>query len=354
MKIRNYILLVIVTLSIFSCTKDDDFFGTPYYYRDTVYIHSDTVNEGEVNNNDVGNIDDDIINSGDIIDGEVDYLSNIINKEWVLTKARVYVENMDLNTKKYYDYFTYSRTTASMSLFDPTEVPIFDEITLHETTWNFNDGEYFTVDGEYDYNMQTHYNPFDQLIFRPYGFYGGTSRPIVVQYSNNEMMKVITRESYGSDNTHNYKYFSELVFKKEGTGYGYDGEIIEGYTFNGLWEYNYNITSNNGEINLSGSEWLLTRYNVGVEAYYPYDTLHFTSNSTYRLNNDLTERRYSLYNVTNSNMSSITFYGLTTLGGDYSGQVLTQGLADGEINNSDFTDIWDGENQYSVWIKRIN
>jgi hypothetical protein len=42
------------------------------------------------------------------------------------------------------------------------------------------------------------------------------------------------------------------------------------------------------------------------------------------------------------------------LGGDYSGQVLTQGLADGEINNSDFTDIWDGENQYSVWIKRIN
>jgi hypothetical protein len=29
-------------------------------------------------------------------------------------------------------------------------------------------------------------------------------------------------------------------------------------------------------------------------------------------------------------------------------------LADGEINNSDFTDIWDGENQYSVWIKRIN
>ena len=219
---------------------------------------------------------------------------------------------------------------------------------------NFNDGDLFTVDGEFNYYMQTHYNPYNQLIFRPYGFNGGTSRPIVVQYVTNEMMKVITRESYNSDNTYNYRYFSELIFKKVGTGYGYDAEVIEGYTYDGIWEYNYAITSNNGEVNLTGSEWLLTRYNVGVEAYYPYDTLHFTSKNTYTLNNDVTERRYVLYGMSNVNKSSLTLYDLTTLGGDYSGEVLTQGLADGEINNTDFTDIWDGENQYSVWIKRID
>ena len=58
--------------------------------------------------------------------------------------------------------------------------------------------------------------------------------------------------------------------------------------------------------------------------------------------------------MSNVNKSSLTLYDLTTLGGDYSGEVLTQGLSDGEINNTDFTDIWDGENQYSVWIKRID
>ncbi len=358
MKIRNYILLVIVTLSIFSCTKDEDFYKPPYDYRDTVYIYQ-TVDEEEeeewvTDSHGVDYINGDISNEGDVIEEDPDFLSKIINKDWVLTKGRVYVENLDLGHKKYYDYFNNQVKDASMSLFDPSEVEVFDGITLHETTWNFNDGNLFTVDGEFNYYMQTHYNPYNQLIFRPYGFNGGTSRPIVVQYATNEMMKVITRESYNSDNTYNYRYFSELTFKKVGTGYGYDAEVIEGYTYDGIWQYNYAITSNNGEVNLTGSEWLLTRYNVGVEAYYPYDTLHFTSKNTYTLNNDVTERRYVLYGMSNVNKSSLTLYDLTTLGGDYSGEVLTQGLADGEINNTDFTDIWDGENQYSVWIKRID
>jgi len=357
MKIRNYILLVMVTLSIFSCTKDEDFYRPPYDYRDTVYIY-ETVDEEEEwvsDSHGVDYINGDITNEGDVIEeDEVDFLPKIINKDWVLTKGRVYVENLDLNTKKYYDYFNNNRTTASMSLFDPTEVEVFDGITLRETTWNFNDGDIFTIDGDYNYYMQTHYNPYGQLIFRPYGFNGGTARPIVVQYATNEMMKVITRESYNSDNIYNYKYFSELTFKKRGTGYAYDEDVIEGYTYSGLWQYDYSVSSNNSEVILAGTEWLLTRYNVGVEAYYPYDTIHFTSSNTYRLNDDLTERRYTYYNVTNTNMSSLSFYGLTTLGGDYSGEVLTQGLVDGEINNTDFTDIWNGENQYSVWIKRID
>ena len=180
MKIRNYILLAIVTLSIFSCTKDEDFYRPPYDYRDTVYIYQ-TVDEEEeeewvTDSHGVDYINGDISNEGDIVEEDPDFLSKIINKDWVLTKGRVYVENLDLGHKKYYDYFNNQVKDASMSLFDPSEVEVFDGITLHETTWNFNDGDLFTVDGEFNYYMQTHYNPYNQLIFRPYGFYGGTSR----------------------------------------------------------------------------------------------------------------------------------------------------------------------------------
>jgi MoaA/NifB/PqqE/SkfB family radical SAM enzyme len=53
-------------------------------------------------------------------------------------------------------------------------------------------------------------------------------------------------------------------------------------------------------------------------------------------------------------MSSITFYGLTTLGGDYSGEVLTQSISDGNINNSTFNSIWNTENEVNVWMERVN
>ncbi len=359
MKIRNYILLVIVTLSIFSCTKDEDFFGTPYYYVDTLYVDRDTISEEEEwnsNSHGVDYINDDIANSGDEIEegDEEDILPKILDKDWVLTNAIVYVENRDLNIKKYYDYFNNEVKSASMSLFDITEVPKFDEITLHETTWNFTDGDNFIIDDEYTYYMQTHYNPFGDLIFRPYGFYGGTARPIVVQYATNDMIKVITRESFNSDNTYNYKYFSELTFKKKGTNYGYDNQIIEDYSYGGVWQYNYAVTSNTTLIGLGGTKWVISRYDRGMEPYYPNDTLTFLSNNTYTINNDVTERRYSIYNVTNSNMSSITLYGLTTLGGDYSGEVLTQGLIDGELNNNTFNSIWNNDVEVNVWFRKIN
>ena len=53
-------------------------------------------------------------------------------------------------------------------------------------------------------------------------------------------------------------------------------------------------------------------------------------------------------------MSSITLYGLTTLSGDFTGEVLTQSISDGEINNVEFSSIWNNQNKANVWIERIN
>ena len=355
MKIRNYILLAIVTLSIFSCTKDS-MWDEPYYVdRDTVYVYQTEEEEEDEYNQNYHNSDyyNGVSNDGDV-GGEQDLLEYATNHDWVLTNGMVYVENRDLYTKKVYDLFSGSRKTASMSLFDPTEVPIFDEITIYETTWNFTDGRNFIIDNQHEYYMQTHYNPYGQLIFRPYGFNGGTARPIVVQYIDGDMMKVITRESFNSDNTYNYKYFSELVFRKKGTGNGYDASRIEGYEYGGVWQYNYGVTSNSANMSLEGTRWVISRYDRNLTPYYPNDTLTFTSSNEYTLNQSLLKRRYSIYGVTNTNMSSITLYGLTTLGGDYSGEVLTQSISDGNINNSTFNSIWNTENEVNVWMKRIN
>ena len=132
MKIRNYILLAIVTLSIFSCTKDS-MLDEPYYVdRDTVYVYqTEEEEEDEYNENYHGSdYYNGSGNDGDV-GGEQDLLEYATNHDWVLTNGMVYVENRDLYTKKVYDLFSGSRKTASMSLFDPTEVPIFDLSLIH-------------------------------------------------------------------------------------------------------------------------------------------------------------------------------------------------------------------------------
>jgi hypothetical protein len=346
--------MIAATLSIFSCTKDG-LYDEPYFSRiDTVYIDN-TVEEEEDETYYQDYHDTDFYNGDeDDIQGEPDYLEYALGEEWVLTNAMVYVENRDLYTKVVYDLFGSNRVNASMSLFDPTEVPKFDEITLYETTWEFRDERTFVIDGQHTYNMQTHYNALGQLIFRPYGFNGGTARPIVVQYVEGGMMKVITRESFNSDNTYNYKYFSELTFVKKGSGNGYDASRIEGYTYGGVWEYDYATTSNSVEQSLAGSVWVIKRYDRGVEPYYPNDTLKFISSNKYTINGSLLERSYSIYKVTNTNMSSLTLYGLNTLSGDFSGEVLTQSISDGEINNVEFSSIWNNQNKVNLWMERVN
>ena len=241
-----------------------------------------------------------------------------------------------------------------MSLFDETEVPEFDRITLYETTWEFRDERTFVIDGQHTYNMQSHYNGLGQLVFRPFGFNGGTARPIIVEYVEGGMMKVITRESVNSDNTYNYKYFSELTFRKKGTGYGYDANRIEGYTYGGLWDYNYSATSNGGDISLTGQRWVISRYDRNLTPFYPNDTLNFISSNSYTVNSNSYQSRYSIYSVSNTNMASITLYGSTTLGGDYAGQVLTQSITAGEINNNTFKSIWNDQVQVNIWMHKVD
>ena len=52
-------------------------------------------------------------------------------------------------------------------------------------------------------------------------------------------------------------------------------------------------------------------------------------------------------------MKSLSLDSLTTLGGDYSGQVMSTFMSDGQINNTEFHDVFNVNNRVTVWIERI-
>ena len=162
-------------------------------------------------------------------------------------------------------------------------------------------------------------------------------------------MKVSVRESYNSDNVYNYNYVSELIFQRENVTPIIDTSFIAGYDFNGRWIY----TDPDPSTTLSGTKWVITRYNNGLSGNtYPNDTLHFFSYTEYTINGGV-PRPYTISNVVGNNMKSLSLYSLTTLGGDYSGQVMSTFMSDGQINNTEFHDVFNVNNRVTVWIERI-
>ena len=327
---KNYrILLLILGLTIFSCNKEiitpegkkPNIINGPTVPTDTTIIGDTTMPEEFIQD------------------------SLILGHLWTLVDGRVYVENLEKGYKNVYDYFDGTTNVASMSLFDPSIV-LMDKIEKNMTTWYFSDDK-FTLNGQYVYDFEKKYNQFNELILKPYGLVGGTSRPTIVVDADNTHMKVTLRESYNSDKVYNYKYFSELIFKRVNVTPKIDTSFIGDYLYNGRWVY----TNIDPSSPLSGTKWVILRYNNGLSGnIYPNDTLNFISSTEYKING--VAKPYTLSNVAGNNMKSLSLYGLTTLGGDYSGQVMSTFITDGVINNSEFKDLFNVNNRVTVWIKR--
>jgi hypothetical protein len=262
---------------------------------------------------------------------------------WVLSEARVYLENIDNGEKYVYDYFGGGVTEANTHIFGGYTGVTLDSIKQNYTTWFFQNGT-FTLNGtdswEYtDYNM----------TYSPIGLVGGTSRPIEVTHVDDESMTVTYHEAYGSNNGINYNYYSELTFVKAGVSCNdCQPSVGYGWVYGGVWNPSITATSS-----LNGTKWVVTRYNNGLSGnVYPNDTLEFISNTYYTINGS-SQRAYTLNGVAGNNMKSLTLYSFTTLGGDYSGQVLGTFIDDWVINNSEFTDMFNVNNTVTVWMERI-
>jgi hypothetical protein len=102
---------------------------------------------------------------------------------------------------------------------------------------------------------------------------------------------------------------------------------------------------------LVDTKWVITRYDTqNNTTVTPKDTLHFVDTDEYTVNGG-TERRYTLGVVMYENKHTLTFYDCTTLGGTYTGRVLSTFVDDGEISNSEFVELY-GSDSLRVWIEK--
>jgi hypothetical protein len=264
--------------------------------------------------------------------------------QWILAEAIVYVDNLsNPNDNRVYSHFGGSRTSSCMNIFGPAPV-LMDSIRQNLTTWYFQNGT-FTLDGV----SQFQYTVANDRVWSPIGLSGGTSRPIEVINVTATTMSVKVHEAYGSDGAYNYKFWSILTFIKAGeTCNGCSPDVTQGYFYSGILTPLGIPTST-----LNGTKWVVSRYNNGLSGnVYPNDTLDFISNTQYTINGG-SVRNYSVSNVIGNNNKSLSLYSFTTLGGDYSGQVIGTFIDDWVINNTQMVDMFNVNNTVTVWIDRL-
>jgi len=263
---------------------------------------------------------------------------------WVLSDGLLHVLNMDNGRKDYYSLFSTTQKQVFMS-YTGDAVTHFDIVTEDATLWSFGNNGFVLGNGTQLKNYQ-----YEKTLsgFRVYGLEFGTARPIEVLYVDDVKLVVKTHQGTGSKNGVNYSFYSKLTFVKQGKVCNNCFTEADPYYLNGG---TLNTTPNSGS-SIVGTKWLVTKYTDGTggqNAQTPNDVIDFISSTQYTINGGQ-PRNYTLSGILGNNYSNLTLYGFTTLGGDYSGQVLSTFVQDGEINASKFTDIWGSNRDKAVWM----
>ena len=123
------------------------------------------------------------------------------------------------------------------------------------------------------------------------------------------------------------------------------------------WQSGYNnggtITGGSYTNPLIGTKWVLTQYVSAFATEYPNDTIEFTSQTVYKLNNG-GNRTYNLANIPSSTNYDLTLNYFSPFGGShYSGNVGYYFVDDGEINNIEFTNIQNTSMTIRAWFEKI-
>lgn len=267
---------------------------------------------------------------------------SIEGRRWVLTRARVYVRNMDTQEKYYFNH--QASTYVSANIFGVSST-VMDSLKLHYTEWYFQNG-WFTINGNQTYQ----YNEINES-YSVYGLEGGTSRTVTPTFVSNALLVVEYHEAYGSYSNENFEWFNQLMFIPEGTECQDCVFPIadETYEYAGFWD-----VPNPNEVALVGTQWEVYRYTMGFSNVTTSDTLTFLTDYTYSISSGATVRNYTLTYGSGNNMKNLTLYGFTTLGGDYTGFVQGTFVEDGVINGATFRDIYQTGENARVWMRRLN
>lgn len=261
---------------------------------------------------------------------------------YVIYDATLYVKNLSSGQIAYYNHFGSGITLSSLDPYSGPHVAL-DTIIQNGTTWLFNTNGYFTLNGTHPYPYQNY-----EYTKNVYGLENGSSRQITILRSTSDYMNVSIYDSYVTINNVDYEFYTILSLKRQGyTGSTVQEPIAYGSIYSGVISSN---TSN--PQNLTGTSWVITKYISQLSTVITTDTLNFTSATGYNINNGA-NRTYQLSNITGSTMKSLTLNGCTTLGGDYSGQVIGSFQSDGYINNAYFTNLFNSNQTVRVWMYKL-
>jgi len=275
----------------------------------------------------------------------------ILNIDWVLSSGVIYMDNMNTNEKKYYDHFG---STQAVSFLDPINgaaIP-FDTIVRGVTTWRFTSDSYFLLNGVNFYETTKYDNTFNVI-----GMEGGTARPItILDITENTLVVRLNEDFAAVPGVASYEFYSVLTFVRSGTTCNScEPDAYYGWTYGGLVNIDYTNGGNSGDTpsDIIGTRWLVTRVLKNFANEYPNDTLYFVSPNLYTINSG-PNRSYTLTTNSGSNMFNFTLYSFLSLGGDYSGNVISTFISDGELNGIKFDPVISNSNsQATVWMEKL-
>lgn len=265
----------------------------------------------------------------------------LIGVDWVLAYGRVYVENLDSESKYYYDHFGNAKQESNLDIFGGSPLPI-DELIQDVTEWKFGNEKFVLKGGEYFYD----YTTFGDSVLTVIGLENGSARPIVFNEISETMMTVTVHEGYESNAGENFFYFSTLTFIKKGTlCQNCQPDVLPGYIYGGI------ISPIQDNSSIGGTVWVITKYVNNFATQFPADTLRFYD-FDYTINGG-SPRPYNLTGGFGNNMATLTLYACSTFGGDYSGLVPRTFLEDGEMNNITFEEVFNSNRTVIAWLIKL-
>lgn len=126
------------------------------------------------------------------------------------------------------------------------------------------------------------------------------------------------------------------------------------------WQNTYGnggvIPNNNGGTTLNdlvGTTWVLTRMMSGFANSYPNDTIRFTDNTHYTINNGAVRNYLLTSSVASTNKTMSLYYFYPFGGSHYSGEVGGMFVSDGRIDNVEFMNIQNTTDKLKAWFIKI-
>ncbi len=275
----------------------------------------------------------------------------ISGKKWVLHSGRVYLEELEAPFNKlYFDHFGNGQNRSNMQAFDAFSLSL-DSLYQHSTTWEFNARFVLNSKQSYDYEIS------NGRFYRVYGLENGSAR--IFEYVGGSADYAIFRNSgsYGSLNGKNIKWFSELLFTKNGIKcFNCLPAAIFPYQYAGIVPLTPQDTLNQ-TYPLAGTRWLLEKYRQGLFEEQINDTLHFTGPITYRVNNSTVSGTYSLSGADATGMRNFTLFECASLPSGtpaWTGKLASFAIQQGVISGLECNSYGGNLTPIQIWMKKLN